>query len=138
MKSEKNFFRMLGILLLMLLPMSILTSCSDDSGMSTDDLVGNWYGKRTYTNNGATKSQYLYLTLKSNKTGTMEYESPVSYSTAYFTWKVSGNKLICKGAYASTYDTDEDWTLECLIEDNKLKPSPNGGQFSEFTLTKSN
>lgn len=75
----------------------------------------------------------MYLTLNSDHTGSFEYESPVSYSTAYFRWSVSGNKITCKGAYANTYgDVDADFTISFEIRGDRLYPLD---RFTEFILT---
>lgn len=116
----------------------LATSCGKDEpdGMSKADLVGSWYGTRYYLNNGNIRYQYFTLTLNSDKTGSMEYEAPTSYSTAYFKWKVSGDKVVCHGAYANTSgDVSEDYTLECRIENDRLIPI---GTYSFFILTKDN
>lgn len=116
----------------------LAASCGKDEpdGMSKANLVGNWYGTRYYNNNGNIKYQHFILKLNSDKTGSMEYEAPTSYSTAYFKWKVSGDKVICKGAFANTSgDVSEDYTLECRIEKDRLIPI---GTYSFFILTKDN
>lgn len=116
----------------------LAAGCGKDEpdGMSKADLVGNWYGTRYYNNNGNIKYQYLILKLNSDKTGSMEYEAPTSYSTAYFKWKVSGDRVVCKGAFANTSgDVSEDYTLECRIEKDRLIPI---GTYSFFILTKDN
>ena len=121
--------------------LAVTSSCSDnddttDDGSVTANLIGNWYGTRYYVNNGAIKYQYLTLTLNADKTGSMEYEAPTSFSAASFTWRVSGDRLICNGAYANTDgDTSIDYNLECQIVQDRLIPS---GQFSVFILTKDN
>lgn len=113
-----------------------VTSCSDDVSPSYDDLSGTWYGTRYYMNNGTVKYQYITLVLNSDGTGSMEYESPVSFSAANFTWSVNGNKLVCRGAYANTYgEMSGSYLLECKIENGRLLPI---GQFSSFILTKDN
>lgn len=116
---------------------AVTTSCSGDGPESaTDSLAGNWYGTRCYVNNGAVKYQNITLRLNSDKTGSMEYEGPDSFSVAYFTWSTSGGRLICKGAYASTSgDLSGDYQMECRIENDRLIPT---GQFSSFILTKDN
>lgn len=116
------------------------SSCSSDDGPSSDEpqtnLVGKWYGTRYYMNNGTIKYQYLTLELNSDRTGSMEYEAPGSFSAAKFQWSVSGNKLICQGAYADTYgDVSGDYRLECRIEGDRLYPAD---QFSVFVLTQDN
>lgn len=129
-----KIFKLLPAILLVVLA----TSCGKDEpdGISKADLVGSWYGTRYYTNNGNIKYQYFTLRLNSDKTGSMEYEAPSVYSTAYFKWKVSGNKVVCKGAYANTHgDVYDDYTLECRIENDRLIPI---GTFSFFILTKDN
>ena len=116
----------------------LAASCGKDEpdGMSKANLVGNWYGTRYYNNNGNIKYQHFILKLNSDKTGSMEYEAPTSYSTAYFKWKVSGDKVICKGAFANTSgDVSEDYTLECRIEKDRLIPI---GTYSFFIPTKDN
>lgn len=116
----------------------LAASCGKDEpdGMSKADLLGNWYGTRYYNNNGNIKYQYFTLKLNSDKTGSMEYEAPTSYSTAYFKWKVSGDRVVCKGAFANTSgDVSDDYTLECRIENDRLIPI---GTYSFFILTKDN
>lgn len=119
-------------LLIILLTVSACTGDEPDY----EDLSGTWYGTRLYINNGAVKYQYITLTLNQDKTGSMEYESPASFSAARFTWKISGDRLICDGAYADTYgDVTGNYNLECRIEKDRLYPV---GQFSSFILTKDN
>lgn len=121
----------------------LTTACSDSSDNNNDndsanhyDLSGTWYGTRYYINNSAVKYQYITLSLNSDKTGSMEYEAPESFSAAKFTWKVNGDKLICTGAYANTYgEVSGDYTLECRIENDRLIPL---NQYSVFILTKDN
>lgn len=123
--------------LLMVCILAVTTGCSGDGPESaTDNLAGNWYGTRCYVNNGAVKYQNITLRLNSDKTGSMEYEGPDSFSVAYFTWSASGGRLVCKGAYASTSgDLSGDYQMECRIESGRLIPT---GQFSTFILTKDN
>lgn len=115
------------------------TSCSDNDepdSVDYESLSGVWYGTRCYNNNGAVKYQNITLTLNQDKTGSMEYESEVSFSAARFTWSISGDRLICQGAYASTSgDISGSYNLECRIEKDRLYPT---GQFSYFILTKDN
>lgn len=115
------------------------TSCSDNDepdSVDYESLSGVWYGTRCYNNNGAVKYQNITLTLNQDKTGSMEYESDVSFSAARFTWSISGDRLICQGAYASTSgDISGSYNLECRIEKDRLYPT---GQFSYFILTKDN
>ncbi len=129
-----KIFKVLSIMLFAVLA----ASCGKDEpdGMSKADLLGNWYGTRYYNNNGNIKYQYFTLKLNSDKTGSMEYEAPTSYSTAYFKWKVSGDRVVCKGAFANTSgDVSDDYTLECRIENDRLIPI---GTYSFFILTKDN
>lgn len=112
-----------------------VASCNDSDELqdSSDGITGSWYGTRYY-NNG-TKQQYLSIDFGSDKTGSYEYTSPVSFSTGKFTYNISGNIIICKGVNVSTSDssvnTDFSWTLE--LRDNKLYPLD---LFDLFVLSK--
>lgn len=114
------------------------TSCSGDddpkSSALDNDVSGTWYGTRFYIVNGNVKFQYLTLTLDSNGSGTMIYDAPDIYSTAHFRWSVKGNNVVCRGAYANTDgDLNDDYTLECQIKGDQLKPL---NHYSLFILTK--
>lgn len=77
-----------------------LTACSksDDDGDSSVTITGN------YHYSGNSQDQYYYF--KSNGTGTYEKDLSSTTGTANFTYKVSGNKITCKGIYTSTYNND--------------------------------
>ena len=105
------------------------TSCSDNDepdSVDYESLSGVWYGTRCYNNNGAVKYQNITLTLNQDKTGSMEYESDVSFSAARFTWSISGDRLICQGAYASTSgDISGSYNLELLLSAKLKKGESN-------------
>lgn len=115
-----------------------LTTCAcDDKNEpnATDSIVGSWYGTRTYYNPvGGTKYQYLSMSFESNGTGTLEYESPTSYSVAKFVYEVNGNKITCRGAYANTHgDVESDFTMTLSIEGDRLIPI---NKYQQFILTR--
>jgi hypothetical protein len=79
-----------------------LTACSKDddgSGDSNVTITGNYH----YS---ASSSQDQYYYFKSDGTGTYEKDLSSTTGTADFTYKVSGNKITCKGVYTSTYNDD--------------------------------
>ena len=115
----------------------VIASCSDKDEPNVESVVGSWYGTRTYYNPaGGTKYQYLTMSFESNGTGTLEYESPVSYSVAKFTYKINGGNITCSGAYANTYgDLESDFTMTLSIEGDRLIPT---NKYSQFILTRDN
>lgn len=132
MKKWEYFFVSAVVALMSL----AFTSCGDDDGPSGGaDIVGTWYGTRSYYNPaGGTKYQYLSVTFESNGTGSLDYESPVSISKGYFTYSVSGNTVTCNGAWANSYgdiDSNFTWTLE--LQGDRLLPQ---NMYSDFILTK--
>ena len=113
----------------------ISSSCSSDEPRN-EELSGTWYGTHYYINNGSVKYQYITLILNPDKTGTMEYESPVSFSAAKFVWSVNKDILICNGAYANTSgEVSGNYRLECRIENSRLIPI---NHYNVFILTKDN
>ena len=110
-------------------------SCSKEDDDITDNIVGTWYGTRSYYNPaGGTKFQYLTITFESNGTGDLEYESPVSYAFAKFTYSVRDSKVICQGAYADTNGAvNGDFNLTLRIEGNRLIPTD---RYDMFILTR--
>lgn len=123
-------------ILILLLSLPLLTSCGNDDGPDgSSDIVGVWHGERNYYNPaGGNKTQYLTISFYANKTGELDYEAPSSVSKAYFTYSVSGNKVICKGAYASSYDDgtfNSNFSLTLTISGGRLIPD---GQFNAFVL----
>ena len=129
----KNYLKLLVVIIIAL----TLGACDDKNEPNVDSIVGSWYGTRTYYNPaGGAKYQYLSISLESNGTGTLEYESPVSYSVAKFVYEVNGNKISCKGAYANTYgDVESDFTMTLSIEGDRLIPID---QYQNFILTRDN
>ena len=116
----------------------LVVSCGDDKDSpSASSIVGTWYGTRAYDNPvGGTKYQYLTIDLYQDGTGKMEYETPVSYSLAYFSWNVSGNTVRCQGGYANTEgDVETDFNLELRIDGNRLLPQ---NRYTAFILTQDN
>lgn len=124
----------LKLLLLILLPLATI-SCGKDDDNLQEDIVGTWYGIRSYYNPvGGTKYQYLTIKFESNRLGSLEYESPVSYAAAKFTYSVHENKIICQGAYANTNgDISEDFNMILRIEGDRLIPIDT---YSMFILTR--
>lgn len=115
-----------------------LNSCGKDNSFSnSEQLSGTWYGTHYYNNPvGGTKFQYLTLSLQPDHRGSLEYESPSSFSVAYFKWSVSSGYVECKGAYANSYgESTAEFSLKLRIENDRLQPL---GQFSMFILTKDN
>ena len=129
----KNYLK----LLVVIITAFTLGACDDKNEPNADSIVGSWYGTRTYYNPaGGTKYQYLSISFESNGTGTLEYESPVSYSVAKFAYEVNGNKISCKGAYANTYgDVESDFTMTLSIERDRLIPID---KYPNFILTRDN
>lgn len=123
-----------ALLLLILLPLS---SCDKDDDPASSDIVGTWYGTRSYYNPvGGTKYQYLTITFEANGFGSLEYEAPTSYSAAKFTYSVQNNTVTCKGAYANTDGVVEgDFVMNLRREDNRLIPID---KYNMFILTKDN
>ena len=115
----------------------LLPSCGNEDGLSNDSIIGSWYGTRTYYNPAAgTKYQYLTIRFESNGTGSLEYESPVSFSAAKFMYTINGKNIECRGAYANTYgEVDGDFQMTLKIDGNRLLPDD---QFGFFILTKDN
>lgn len=132
----KKTIRMFGLMFCTILMCVGFTACGDDDdGGSAANIVGSWYGTRTYYNPvGGTKYQYLSITFESNGTGSMEYEAPGSFSVAKFTYRVQGNTIVCVGAYANTYgDSASDFTMKIAIEGDRLVPID---KYSNFILTR--
>ena len=131
----KNYLKLLVVIIMAL----TLGACDDNdkNEFNADSIVGSWYGTRTYYNPaGGTKYQYLSISFESNGTGTLEYESPASYSVAKFVYEVNGNKITCKGAYANTYgDVESDFTMTLSIEGDRLIPID---KYPNFILTRDN
>lgn len=115
--------------------LSFISACEKSEDIYPYDIVGSWKGTRTYNNPvGGIKYQYLYLDFYDDGTGKMEYESPVSYSIAYFEYSVSSNIVRCKGAYADTYgDVASDFQMTLTLEGDRLIPND---RFPDFILTK--
>lgn len=124
--------------IIMLMSCVTLTSCGDDDDEpSLNNVIGTWYGTRSYYNPvGGTKYQYLTLEFESNGTGSLEYESPVSYSIAKFKYSIKGNTIHCSGAYANTYgDVEDDFSMSLLIDGDRLIPQD---KYTQFILTRDN
>lgn len=128
-KTIKTFAFSLLSFLMAFLP----AGCSDGDEPASNDIVGTWYGHRVYYN--GSKHQYLTFTFNEDKTGTMEYESPVSFSAASFTYTVKGNTISCNGVYASTYD---DWPSQFskILKINNDRITIPDDQFHDFILTR--
>lgn len=109
--------------------------CNKEDNNDISMVEGKWYGIRSYYNPvGGTKYQYLTITFNANKTGELEYESPVSYAISYFTYSIKGNKIYCYGVKADTYeDNAYEYTLELEIVGDRLYPKT---QYQYFILTK--
>ncbi|MCM1068192.1 MAG: hypothetical protein NC418_11525 [Muribaculaceae bacterium] len=127
------------LLLLLVLITSIITlpSCGD----STDDvadssLTGTWYGTRSYYNPvSGTKYQTLSVTFNTDGTGSLEYESPASYSVAYFTYSQRGSNVSCSGAWASSSSdaVETDFRMNFERRGDRLIPLD---KYPYFILTK--
>lgn len=92
----KKISKFLSLYLMLIVCSLAFVSCSDDDGVGNipSNLVGNWYG--------STAKRSVYVTFKSNGSGTMEmnYESSSGYwkqSNASFTYSVKGSSVKCKG-----------------------------------------
>lgn len=132
-----NVFRNNSLVtILSLFLICLLFGCSNEEPIPSN-IIGTWYGTRSYVNPvSGTKYQYLTVTFNQDKTGKMEYESPVSYSIAYFTYSISSNTIKCNGSWASTYgDVAEDFTTSFKIKDDRLIPQD---KYDQFILTKDN
>lgn len=124
------------LVMLMVLASTGLCSCSNSDDFDLrNDIIGSWYGTRAYYNPAAgTKYQHLSLSLESNGTGELEYDTPSGYSFVKFTYKVSGNIIKCKGVKASTNDFEvDDFEMTLSIEGNRLIPLD---RYSFFILTR--
>lgn len=136
--SIRSTFFIAVVLFISLCTTISLTSCSnEDTDLSNTDIVGTWYGTRAYNNPvSGTKYQYITILFGKDGTGTLEYESPVSYSFAKFTYSVKKNIITCNGVYANTYgDTDSKFTMKLRIDGNRLIPLD---MYDLFILTKDN
>lgn len=110
-------------------------SCSNENEPPSD-LIGKWYGTRRYYNPvGGNKYQYITVELKADKTGSLEYEAPNSFSAASFKWKKSGNQIICEGASASSNGDVSDFFMKMQISGERLIPID---RYNLFILTKDN
>ncbi len=129
-----KFFR---LLLLIIFPLIIISSCEkdDDSPRPQDSIVGTWYGIRSYINPvSGIQYQYLTISFDSNGIGILEYEGPITYSLATFTYSIQNDTIICHG---SDMDADgywsEDFNMTLKIEGDRLIPTD---RFSMFILTR--
>lgn len=113
----------------------IFIGCSKDDDDQLNNIVGTWYGTRTYYNPvGGTKYQYLTFRFYDNYTGEYDYESPVSYEKGYFSYQIKGGLIVCKGATANTYgDVDADFVINLKIDADRLLPQE---KYSVFILTR--
>ncbi len=110
------------------------TSCKNED---FDFIIGTWFGTVAYNNPvSGIKYQYLSIEFKENGLGSLEYDSPVSYSVAKFTYTVKNNVITCNGASANTGgDTDGNFTMKLRIEGERLIPID---KYNDFILTKDN
>lgn len=124
-------------LIVMLLCAVMLVSCDKDDEPSKSEIIGTWYGTRSYYNPaGGTKYQYLTIKFEANGTGSLEYEAPTSYSVAQFTYSVKKDIITCVGAYANSYgDIESDFEISLRIEGDRLIPL---NRYTLFILTKDN
>lgn len=137
----KNYSQHQGILFLIILVTSnimfIACSSNNDEEIMRNEIIGSWYGTRTYYNPASgTKYQYLNMTFDSNSMGNLEYTAPSSYSYAKFSYQISGNKILCNGYFATdAYEMDkaEKFEMTLSIEGNRLIPLD---RYSYFILTK--
>lgn len=128
------------LLMLLVTLGGLCTSCTsddDDISNSNSNIVGKWYGTRTYYNPvGGTKYIYITITFNSNGSGELEYEAPTSFSNANFFYKVRGNRIECEGVRVySDGEIDYDFKMTLEIEGDRLIPIDN---YSNFILTKDN
>lgn len=112
-----------------------LVSCGGDDEPDYNDIVGSWYGTRSYYNSvGGTKYQYLTVRFNADKTGSLEYEGPTSVSIGYFSYSISGKTITCKGVWASSLgDADSNFTFTLDIQGDRLKPT---SLYTYFILTR--
>lgn len=117
----------------------MLTACSNNEQdeIIRNDITGSWYGTRSYYNPASgTKYQYLRITFESNGVGDLEYNAPSSLAYAKFSYKISGNKILCNGYFATdAYEMDsaEPFEMSLSIEKDRLIPID---RYSYFILTK--
>lgn len=127
--------KLLLLVALSLCGVSCLISCGEDPTDDSLDIIGNWYGVRSYYNPaGGTKYQYLTVRFFENGAGELEYESPVSYSVGKFWYTVAGSTIECHGAYASTNgDVSPTFNFTLKKQGDRLLPQ---NMFSNFVLTR--
>lgn len=118
-----------------------MTACSDeDSGKNSSDIIGTWFGERSYENPvGGTKWTYLTLTFNVDGSGQADYESPAYVKYGRFTWKDSKGKVACKGILGSAstdgdIDVDTEFNLTLVLEGRVLRVVE--GSFPGFVLTR--
>lgn len=130
---QKFLYTLTASLILTLL----FASCNSDDDLVINDLVGTWYGTRTYYNPASgTKYQYVTIEFEANGTGSLEYEAPSTYSVAEFVYSVNNNTVTCRGAYVnSNGDVDSDFEMNLRIDDDRLIPLD---RYNMFILTKDN
>lgn len=130
--------RCFAVIFLTMCVFLLMASCSsDDDAISGNisDITGTWYGTRQYNSaGGGVKYQSLTVTFEDDGTGSLEYESPASYSAANFYYRISGATISCYGAHATTYgDVDGDFEMSFKIEGSRLFPQD---RYPDFILTK--
>ena len=98
--------RQTKLVAMLLLALACLCSCKDsdsDADFNLSELYGYWTGTQSNAN------QRIYLTFNEDKTGEFTYESNVYYRVATFTYKVSGDEIICKGIIAGEDGVVNNW-----------------------------
>lgn len=98
--------RQTKLVAMLLLALACLCSCKDsdsDADFNLSELYGYWTGTQSNAH------QRIYLTFNEDKTGEFTYESNVYYRVATFTYKVSGDEIICKGIIAGEDGVVNNW-----------------------------
>lgn len=136
MNYPKRCLNLISSILVIFFMSVSLVSCGDDEP-DYQDVVGSWYGTRSYYNPvGGTKYQYLTVRFNADKTGSLEYEGPTSISIGYFTYSISGNTITCQGVWASSSgDVDSSFTFTLAIQGDRLIPT---SLYTYFILTRDN
>lgn len=110
-----------------------LSSCNkeDEDGSIPSDFCGTYTGSDVVSNG---HRRYVTLVFYENGTGTHKFESPSGSSFHSFTYRFSGNSIICRG---EGYFVENDGTTEKQDFNKTMKyKSPNTIIYNTYTLTK--
>lgn len=130
MKAFFYLLRLNPILLCVSIIGLFIASCDKNEDKYVPEyLLGTWTGQSHESRGTA----YLSVTFNADLTGEYNLETPSgAYSYAYFTYTVSGNEVICRGAEASSIGGEslsDDWVQTFRLEDDKLYPTHHHEQF---------